>query len=234
MWIQVIVTLLVALLAVYVATKLVDLSVYRRQRALLVLFIQEFVLLIRRGATYYRQYLEGPEAAIGFFEAVDANAFAKLCDVTSNMKVVETALMLKSDFHNIIRYTDQAAEALSLRAAAESAGETSLAEQAGRKAAFAREMALNHFLGELKVDEKFFRAKYHDYISNIRYLLDHLEHMNTPALPRSLLLPLLKRLRIEKTALDEFVAHRRRELILLEEKLDLLREKELRASLDNR
>ena len=229
MWIQIIVTILIALLAVYIAIKLMDLNVLRRQKALLVLFVQEFVLLIRRGATYYRQYLEGPEVAVGFFEAVDANTFAKLCDVTANMKVVETALMLKSDFHHILRYTDQAAEALSLKAAARGAGETALAEQANRKATFAREMALNYFLGELKVDDKFFRAKYHDYISNIRFLIDFLENLNTPALPGSLMLPVFKRLRIEKTALDEFIAHRRRELILLEEKLDLLREKELRA-----
>jgi hypothetical protein len=61
-------------------------------------------------------------------------------------------------------------------------------------------------------------------------LIDFLENLNTPALPGSLLLPVFKRFRIEKTALDEFVAHRRRELILLEEKLDLLREKEIRAA----
>ena len=230
MWIQIIITLLVALLAVYIAVKLMDLNRYRRQKALLVLFIQEFVLLIRRGTTYYRQYLEGPEAAVGFFEAVDSNTFAKLCDVTGNMKVVETALMLKSDFHHIMRYTDQAAEALSLKAAAQAAGESALAEQASRKASFAREMALNYFLGELKVDEKFFRSKYHDYISNIRFLIDFLETLNNPALPGALFLKVLKSLRIEKTALDEFIAHRRRELILLGEKLDLLREKEIHAA----
>jgi hypothetical protein len=140
--------------------------------------------------------------------------------------------MLKSDFHHILRYTDQAAEALSLKAAAQASGESTLVEQASRKATFAREMALNYFLGELKVDDKFFRAKYHDYISNIRFLIDHLENLNTPAIPGSLFLPVFKQLRIEKTALDEFIAHRRRELILLEEKLDLLREKELRAASD--
>jgi hypothetical protein len=229
MWIQLVISLLVALLAVYVAIKLMDVSAYRRQKALLVLFIQEFVLLIRRGATYYRQYLEGTGAAIRFFEAVDANTFARLCDVAGNMKVVETALMLKSDFHHIMRYADQAAEALSLKAAAQASGESALAAQANRKADFAREMALNGFMGELKVDGKFFRSKYHDYISNIRFLIDFLENLNTPALPGSILLPVVKRLRIEKTALDEFIAHRRRELILLEEKLDLLREKEIRA-----
>jgi hypothetical protein len=229
MWIQLVITLLVALLAVYVAIKLMDVNAYRRQKALLVLFIQEFVLLIRRSATYYRQHLEGPRAAVRFFEAVDANTFARLCDVTGNMKVVETALMLKSDFHHIMRYADQAAEALSLKAAAQASGESALAAQANRKADFAREMALNGFMGELKVDGKFFRSKYHDYISNIRFLIDFLENLNTPDFPGSILLPVIKRLRIEKTALDEFIAHRRRELILLEEKLDLLREKEIRA-----
>jgi hypothetical protein len=230
MWIQIVITLLVALLAVAVAVKLMDLSACRRQKALLVLFVQEFVLLIRRGATYYRQHLEGPAAAVRFFEAVDANTFARLCDVAGNMKVVETALMLKSDFHQVMRYADQAAEAISLKAAAQASGESALAAQANRKAEFATEMALNCFMGELRVDNTFFRAKYHDYISNIRFLIDFLENLNTPALPGSLLLPVFKRFRIEKTALDEFVAHRRRELILLEEKLDLLREKEIRAA----
>ncbi len=225
---QLILTAMVALAAMYVGVKVVDAGVLRRQKALLVLFVQEFVLLIRRGATYYRQHLEGPDTAIPFFEAVDANTFARLCDVTGNMKIVETALMLKSDFFHVLRYAGQAAEACSLQAAAEGAGETSLARQASHKAAFARRMALNYFLGELKVNGKFFRSKYHDYISNIRFLLDHLEALNQPRLPQSLLLSVVKRLRIEKTALDEFITQRRRELILLEEKLDLLREKELR------
>jgi hypothetical protein len=232
MWIQIVLTVLVALLAVYLGIKFVDANVIRRQKALLVLFVQEFALLIRRGAHYYRQYLEGPDTPLSFFEAVDAHTFSQLCEVTGNMKVIETALMLKSDFSHVLRYAAQAAEAISLQVAAEGAGETALAQQAVRKSAFAREMALNCFLGEVKVGGKFFRAKYHDYISNIRFLLDHLESLNRPQLPQTLLLSIFKRLRIEKTALDEFIAQRRRELILLEQKLDLLREKEMHTVSD--
>jgi hypothetical protein len=223
--------LLVGLLAAYGGMRYADAVSFRQQKALLTLFIQEFSILLRRSSMYYQQYIEGPVSFSTMFESSDAATFNKLAEVTDNIKIIETALMLKSDFFQVLRYADRSSEAVNTLLYAEASGNKELASQAADKARQTQQMALNYFMGEIFVDGRFHRFKYDYFIRNLNLLIDYLERLNTPSRLKGVLITLMPRLRRKKEDIQLFIENRRKELSLLREKLDLLREKEKRALL---
>jgi len=225
-YVGILMPLLVGLLAAYAGLKYHDILSFRQQKALLVLFIQEFTLLLRRASMYYRQYIEGPVSFSTLFETSDSSTFIKLAEVTDNIKIIETALMLKSDFFQVLRHAERASEAVNMLLYAEASGSEELARQAEKKAKLAQQMALSYFLGEVFVNNQFHRYKYENYIGNINLLLDYLERLNTPSPPRRIIITLIPRLKRKEEDINLFVENRRKELALLREKIDLLREKE--------
>jgi hypothetical protein len=225
---HILIPFLVGLLAAYGGIKYSDFVSLRQQKAILVLFIQEFTILLRRGSMYYQQYLEGPVTFSTMFASSDASTFNKLAEVTDNVKIIETALMLKSDFFQVLRYAERSSEAVSTLLYAEASGDKDLAEQASGKARLAQQMALNYFMGDLLVNGRFHRYKHENYVSNINLLIDYLERINTPFRLKGLLISITPRLKRKKEDIELFIENRRKELSLLREKLDLLREKEKR------
>ncbi|MGD8285902.1 MAG: hypothetical protein PVG08_17425, partial [Desulfobacterales bacterium] len=121
-YVGILIPLLVGLLAAYAGFKYYDILSFRQQKALLVLFIQEFTLLLRRASMYYRQYIEGPVSFSTLFETSDSSTFIKLSEVTDNIKIIETALMLKSDFFQVLRHAERASEAVNMLLSAEASG----------------------------------------------------------------------------------------------------------------
>jgi hypothetical protein len=134
--------------------------------------------------------------------------------------------MLKSDFFQVLRHAERASEAVNMLLSAEASGNKELARQAEKKAKLAQQMALSYFMGEVLVNNQFHRYKYENFISNINLLLDYLERLNTPSLPRRIIITIIPRLKRNEEDIELFVENRRKELSLLREKIDLLREKE--------
>jgi hypothetical protein len=223
--------LLVGLLAAYGGMKYSNFVSFRQQKAILILFIQEFSILLRRSSMYYQQYIEGPVIFSTMFESSDSATFNKLAEVTDNIKIIETALMLKSDFFQVLRYADRSSELVNTLLYAEACGDKELARQATDKARLTQQMALNYFMGEIFVDGRFHRYKYENYIRNLNLLIDYLERLNTPSWLKGSLIAITPTLRHKKEDIELFIENRRKELSLLREKLDLLREKEKRALL---
>ena len=230
---NILVPVFVGLFAVFAGLKYADFVSFRQQKAIMVLFIQEFTLLLRRAAMYYRQYLEGPVSFSTLFESSDSSTFIRLAEVTDNVKIIETALMLKSDFFQVLRYAERASEAVNMMLQAEASGDKELIEQAKKKARLAQQMALNHFMGEIFINKQFHRFKFEKYFGNINLLLDYLERVNTPSRLRGYLILAVPQLRRKKEDVELFVENRRKELSLLREKLEILREKEKKQLFSN-
>jgi len=68
---------------------------------------------------------------------------------------------------------------------------------------------------------------------DINLLLDYLERVNTPSRLRGYLILAVPQLRRKKEDVELFVENRRKELSLLREKLEILREKEKKQLFSN-
>jgi len=250
----IVIPILTALLGVWVGRKYDAFVLNRQEKAILVLFLQEFALLLCRTKMYYRQMIGGGISFSTLFEASDASTFVKLAEVSKNSKAIDRTLKLKADFFQVIRYANKASEAaakahaLQTLVAAkekelEATGATKVkieqeinkekqdATEYWIEAKMAQEMAIVFFMGDLQSEGVFHRNQYKKYIENIEYIITYLESLNSYSPISLYLLNFMPIIRKEKQALDNFVSLRREELALIKEILELLREKE-RASLE--
>jgi hypothetical protein len=251
---SIIIPILTALLGAWGGRKYDAFVLNRQEKAILVLFLQEFALLLCRTKLFYKQMIDGGISFSTLFEASDASTFVKLAEVSKNSRVIDRALKLKADFFQVIRYANKASEAAakanSLQTAVEARTkelETARATQVKINAAIkeekqavtqywieakiARGMAINFFMGDRQAGGVFKRNRYADYIENMKYIINYLESLNSYSPIFLYLLNFTPRIRKEKQALDDLVSLRREELTLIKEILELLREKE-RTSLE--
>jgi hypothetical protein len=134
----------------------------RQERAILIQFVQEYLLLYSRCSMYYEQMLKGKISFSTLFEISDATTFTKFSELIKNAKVQETAMRLKADFFQVIRYADIASTALGI-------------ERDRLKATRAQGLAVTFFMGEAVVEGAFARHRYREYAKNIRIVLDYIE-----------------------------------------------------------
>jgi len=187
---------------------------YRQEKAVLVTLIQEFTLLIGRLTLYYTQYLN-PERGVSYstlFDLSDEASFIKLSEVARNKQIIQTALQLKADFFQVIRFADKASEAL--------------IRGNQKDALSAQSMALVFFLGDKIPGDKFKRDRYKEYIKKINILLNHLQELNTLNWFNKLIINLTSSLKKELSTTDNFIADRREFINERERDLDSLRKTE--------
>jgi hypothetical protein len=209
----------------------------RQEKAILVLLIQEFSLLIKRTKMYYRQML-GPGVSFStLFESSDASTFVKFAEVSKNSETIKRALKLKSDFFQVIRHANRASEAAAQsnflqrisKSEPKQTARTKLENQAAQKmieAKLAQGTAVTFFMGERKKGDRFGRERCRDYIDNVQYLLDYLEDLNSSSRITEFLIIFMPRIRKEKGSVESFVTSQKESLALIEEILELLIEKE--------
>jgi hypothetical protein len=219
--------LFAAIIGALLGIKYSSLISNRQEKAILVLLLQEFTMLLSRTTTYYEQSLNGNVSFSTLFEVSDSSTFTKLAELEKNSEIIKTALKLKADFFQVVRYANKASECIAQKKMAEVSGNDELAKRKKEEASFAQAIALIFFLGDV-YDNKvgFARNRYKTYIGNISLILYYLQELNTPPKFESFMLNLIPPFRNEIRSADEFIAEYRKQLEGQKEKLDLLREKE--------
>jgi hypothetical protein len=135
----------------------------RQEKALLVLFIQEFVLLFKRCGMYYHQMAHQSVSFSSLYEATDSSTLEKLATVCSNQDVLSTILQLKANFFQVIKWANRVNEGsqspISSQSANDSISSSMLAAQS---------KAMAFFIGDLRAsDNSFGRMRYQEYITDI-------------------------------------------------------------------
>lgn len=213
--------LFAAIIGALLGIKYSSLISNRQEKAILVLLLQEFTMLLSRTTTYYEQSLNGNISFSTLFEVSDSSTFTKLAELEKNSEIIKTALKLKADFFQVVRYANKASECIAQKRMAEVSGNDELAKKKEEEANFAQAMALIFFLGDGLA-----RNRYKAYIDNMFLILYYLQELNTPPKLESFLLNLIPSFKIEIRSADKFIAEYRKQLEGQNEKLDLLREKE--------
>jgi hypothetical protein len=80
----------------------------RQEKALILLFVQEFMLLFRRCTMYYEQMLKGSVSFSTIYEATDAGTLEKLAEKISDHNVMKKIIKIKADFFQVIRWAHRA------------------------------------------------------------------------------------------------------------------------------
>lgn len=73
----------------------------RQEKAILVLLVQEFMLLLKRTKMYYGQMINGGISFSALFEASDPSTLVKLAEVSKNSEVIKKVIRLKADFFRL-------------------------------------------------------------------------------------------------------------------------------------
>jgi len=214
--------LLTALAAVIYIIYYIRVS-YRQEKAILVLFLQEFTLLLRRSAMYYGQMLKGKISFSTLFEITDASLYGKLAEVVKDPKIIETALDLRAQFFQVIRYANMASDEL---AKSDMPADKEIRKAHKSNATKYQSLAIIFFAGDMFVDGQFSRAGIDDIISKISSILKYLDHVNSRLDFLGPLVQLSPTLSDELTSTHNYVKLRTNELELIREKAHLLREKE--------
>lgn len=78
----------------------------RQEKSILILIVQEYILLLIRITMYYEQSLKGSISYSAPFEIIDSSTFNKLVEVGNNSEVIKTAIKLKANFFQVLRYAN--------------------------------------------------------------------------------------------------------------------------------
>lgn len=194
----------------------------RQEKALLVFFIQEFILLFHRCTMYYRQMLTR-KVSYSIFGISDASSFIKLAEVIKDNRIIEAVLGLKANFFQVIRYADKASESIASYNTLTGQKQRQLAWQ---NAVNAQSTAIVFFVGEVYKKDKFYRREFENYIQKITLLLDYLEKINSPNFFMQLLINCFPKLKVQRNSVDRFIAGSKEGLELRKGLLELLRQKE--------
>ena len=95
-----------------------------------------------------------------------------------------------------------------------------------QEALFAQSMAITFFAGDLLVGGEFSRERHREYIQYFNTLLKYLQEINTPSPFGQLMNEIFPSLREESKNTDDFIDECRNMIELINDRLDLLREKE--------
>jgi hypothetical protein len=195
---------------------------HRQQKAILVLLIQEFSLMIKRCVMYYSQFLKGAVSFSALFEISDSSTFNKLVELTENMDCIKHATEFKAGVFQAVRYVNRASELIARSTHFQIHGKNSLAKKASHEAKIYQNMALNFFIGERQSNGKFYRNLYVKHIKNLEYLLNYLKRLNS----EQKITDSTKKYKRQKESIDAFISEQQKMLSLITEIIELLREKE--------
>jgi hypothetical protein len=115
---------------------------------------------------------------------------------------------------------------MALSNVAAASGNEKVAVSKQRDALFAQSMAITFFAGDLLVDGEFSRDRHKEYIQYFNALLKYLQEINTPSPFGLLMNKIFPSLGEELKNTDDFINECRNMIELINDRLDLLREKE--------
>lgn len=157
----------------------------RQETALLVLFIQEFVLLYKRCAMYYQQMITGKVSFSSLCETTDTGTLEKLAGVSSNPKVLSTLVQVKSNFFQVIKWANRVNEYSVLTRVNQPQDADNLQEAKRSRPAWksreealmtdAQSKAMAFFMGDVTApDGSFGRSRFIEYKADIIEIISHL------------------------------------------------------------
>jgi len=208
--INIIIPLIVGFLGVFAGIWYSAYVSYRQEKAILVLLIREFTLLINRTTMYYEQYLNNEISYSTLFSISDSSTFIKLAEVTKNKEIVEAALKLKADFFQVIRHADEASELLN--------------QNKGVEALNSQSKALVFFLGDVYSKDEFKRIRYKRYLERVNFLLNYLHELNSPTWFNKCIIYICPSFRKEKITTDNSISKFRKDIDERSNELDTFRE----------
>jgi hypothetical protein len=186
-------------------------STFRQEKALVLLFVQEFMLLFKRCTMYYEQMLKGSVSFSTLYEATDSGTLEKLAEIISDHNILKTIIKIKADFFQVIRWAHRSSRPDEIDAEAQS-------------------KAVVFFMGDAKIpDGSYGRNRYKDYRENIFQVLEYLEHLNKKRNLANLFEYLKSIITGESKKLDEYINNCKEDLESNQKTLDHLRiqEKEI-------
>ena len=195
---------------------------HRQQKAVLVLLIQEFSLMIKRCTMYYSQSLNRTVSFSTLFEISDSSTFNKLVELTEDMDCIRHATEFKAGVFQAVRYANKASECMIQGTHHRIHGRKNRAIKANHEAAIHQTMALNFFIGEQKLNGKFYRNLYVNYLKNLEYLLNYLKRLNS----EQKIINRIKKYKRQKDSIDAFISVNQEMLLLITDLIELLKKKE--------
>jgi hypothetical protein len=186
-------------------------SSFQQEKALILLFCQEFMLLYKRCAMYYEQMLKNSVSFSTLYEASNTGTIEKLAEKISDYDILRSIIKLKADFFQIIRWAHRASRQDAIDSGAQS-------------------RAVVFFMGDVTaLDGSYGRTRYRLYRKDIDEVLNYLEWLDRKKNLLSLI-DYLKQLLIgRRKSLKDFIAKSRTELNESENTLDRLRLQEQKA-----
>ncbi len=184
-------------------------SSFRQEKALILLFSHEFMLLYSRCTLYFEQMLNKSVSISTLYEVTDTGTIEKLSEIITDLSILNTVINLKADFFQVIRWAHRASKTDTVDASAQS-------------------KAMVFFMGDVNLSGKSYgRNWYKNYKKNILAVLDYLEILNNRR-DFSFLIEDINSLitRRKKKNLNDFINISRAQLDEYENKLDQLRLKE--------
>lgn len=172
----------------------------RQEKALVMVFAQEFINLFSRCSMYYDQMLRGRISSSTLFEISDSATVTRLAELTGNAKILRAVIDLKTWFFQVIRHADMASAALAL-------GDNA-------KAAEHQALAIAFFMGD-PVDSsgEFDRRRYESYIDSILSILDYLKDLNEPSCVGAVAGQIIHSERQQAIAINDFGKEARKTLV---------------------
>lgn len=150
----------------------------REYKALLVLLIQEYTLILDRSTTYYKVFVKGGDSFSSLFQLSDNNTFLKLVKVSDDIDCIKTSLKLKADFFQVEKHVLMYSKHLSKFIDLKAKGYEPLAVEEYNQALSFLSMAMNFFIGDKVADGKFQRKRFNRYIDKIIILINKLKSLN--------------------------------------------------------
>lgn len=183
----------------------------RQKKALILLFAKEFMMLFDRCTGYYEQMLQGAQSFSTLFEISDSATVVKLGEVGIDISIIETIMILKADFFQVIRWAHMATKI-------DPTSQELIMDSGSRNRAIA------FFVGGTPLpDGSFGRVEYRKYKERIDNVLDYLEKINSEDFDLGKWLPILSNFREQRKALEDFVKKSKEDLNGFEKKLGKLR-----------
>jgi hypothetical protein len=180
-------------------------STFRQEKALILLFSQEFMLLFKRCTMYYEQMLKGSVSFSTLYEASNTGTLEKLAEKILDYNVLKTIIKLKADFFQVIRWAHRASRQDAIDVGAQS-------------------RAVVFFMGDVTdINGSYGRTRYMDYRRNVDEVLNYLEWLDG----KRNLISIIDHLRLlvvgRRQNLDDFIKMSRAELDETEKKISQLR-----------
>jgi len=181
----------------------------RQEKALVMVFAQEFINLFSRCSMYYDKMLQSRMSPSTLFEVSDSATVTRLAELTGNAKILRAVIDLKTWFFQVIRHADMSLGAFAL-------GDN-------KKAAEHQARAIAFFMGDPFDGSGDERRRYLSYIDSILSILDYLKDLNEPTCIGAIACQIIHSERQQTISINDFCGEARKTIVEKSKQLKDLR-----------